>query len=534
MTLMEMMIGNFQADQGALITQMSSQSERKSNNADNSKSFSDILKTSISSSDNSIADKGITKKAGSNENASRQVHESSDIKTDSTPKYRSFREISSKQLNTSSAKRSSNGQRIDDGTLNEDKIASDKKSLVQNVPSDMMQLVAKLLGLDILELQKLLNEAGITPESLNSLQNISTLSAELAQVLGLNSDQQKTLEIMLQTAGEVLELPASQSGEENAFAGHIDKVDTQSNRVPGQSLDESIQAVTVHSDFVAEQLSEQIKMKLDEYGIRLEEGETSVEEDLKALMLPMLEKTAVKLQPEALQGTEQTVVEDLEPELSAAAAEDLQKESSSDSEEAYDGPGPNAKVQQFVSQQHSTAIGTQTQPMFSSIIQANQIINEIPAADLSPTPINANEILNQIIEKANINLTPEKSEVVMELKPESLGKISLKVVTENGIVMAKFVAENQQVREVLETNMQLLKDSLQKQGLNVQSFSVSVRQNSDQSAKNRQQYGKASSGDTKRVISGIAGPGTQLPLFPDTSGRNNPYMWETSTINLTA
>lgn len=530
MTLTEMMISNFQANQGAAITQMSSQSARRSNKTDDYTSFGDILNTSIS-----ITDKSITKNAGSNENGSRQVNESTDMKTDSTPKYRSFREVNEyarKQSNTSSTKQSGAGQRIDDRVLNEKKVASDKESLERNVPSDVMQLVAKLFGIDVSELQKLLEEVGFTQESFNSLEDINAISSELAQVLGLNSDQQQTLEIMLQTAGEVMALSESPYGEENTFSDHLKKVDTQSAQVSEQSLDESIQVVTVHSDLAIEQLREQIRMKLDEYGIRLEEGESSVEEDLKALILQMLEKTSVKVQPQALQGTEQTVVEDLEPEL-MAVAEDVQNESSSDSEEAYDGPGSNAKAQLSVSQQHSATIGTQTQPLFSSVIQANQVIDEIPVADILPTPINTKELLSQIIEKAYVNLTPEKSEMVMELKPESLGKISLKVVTENGIVMAKFVAENQQVREVLETNMQLLKDSLQKQGLDVQGFSVSVRQDSDRSAENKQQYDKASSFN-KKTISEITGHGTQLPLFPDTSGRNSPYIWETSTINLTA
>ena len=54
----------------------------------------------------------------------------------------------------------------------------------------------------------------------------------------------------------------------------------------------------------------------------------------------------------------------------------------------------------------------------------------------------AREIIRQITERAAVVLTREKAEMVMELKPESLGRLSLRVVTENGIVMAKFVAEN--------------------------------------------------------------------------------------------
>ena len=90
------------------------------------------------------------------------------------------------------------------------------------------------------------------------------------------------------------------------------------------------------------------------------------------------------------------------------------------------------------------------------------------------SPVSRNEIINQVIEKAKITLTGEKSEMVVDLKPDSLGKIAMKIVTEHGIVSAKFVTENQQVKQILESNMQFLKDTLEKQGLTVQGFTVSV------------------------------------------------------------
>lgn len=86
------------------------------------------------------------------------------------------------------------------------------------------------------------------------------------------------------------------------------------------------------------------------------------------------------------------------------------------------------------------------------------------------------EILGRIVENARIILDGSKSEMVMQLKPESLGKLSLKVVAEHGIVTARFMVENMQVKQIIETNMQVLKDALEKQGLSVEGFSVSVGQ----------------------------------------------------------
>ncbi len=98
------------------------------------------------------------------------------------------------------------------------------------------------------------------------------------------------------------------------------------------------------------------------------------------------------------------------------------------------------------------------------------------------------QVISPAIEKARVILTDEKSEIVIDLKPESLGRLSLKIVTENGAVAARFTADSYQVKEVLEANMQALRDSLERQGLNVQGFSVSVRQEQERVFKGRDTY----------------------------------------------
>ena len=56
--------------------------------------------------------------------------------------------------------------------------------------------------------------------------------------------------------------------------------------------------------------------------------------------------------------------------------------------------------------------------------------------------------MNQIIDKAKVVVSEDRSEMVIELKPEALGKLTLKIVTERGEVMAKFFADNYQVKVV--------------------------------------------------------------------------------------
>ena len=88
--------------------------------------------------------------------------------------------------------------------------------------------------------------------------------------------------------------------------------------------------------------------------------------------------------------------------------------------------------------------------------------------------INTTDIVNQIMEKIKVSIKPEISEVKMILKPEQLGEVSLKIATQNGIVTAQFIAENQKVKEIIESNFNQLKDMLNEQGIDVGALEVNV------------------------------------------------------------
>lgn len=92
--------------------------------------------------------------------------------------------------------------------------------------------------------------------------------------------------------------------------------------------------------------------------------------------------------------------------------------------------------------------------------------------------INNDEIIGQVVKKIASSNVSNKAEMVLELKPESLGKLTLKIVSENGLIAARFMAENNHVKQIIESNFQMLKDALEQKGYTVQGFSVSVGQDS--------------------------------------------------------
>ncbi|HBF36640.1 MAG TPA: hypothetical protein DDW50_04900 [Firmicutes bacterium] len=91
-------------------------------------------------------------------------------------------------------------------------------------------------------------------------------------------------------------------------------------------------------------------------------------------------------------------------------------------------------------------------------------------------PIKKDDLFAQIVEKAKVSLNHGNGEMEVNLKPDHLGKLHLKISVENQLVTAKFVAESQQVKEIIETNLNQLRRNLQDNGIQVDQLMVSVGQ----------------------------------------------------------
>ncbi len=96
-------------------------------------------------------------------------------------------------------------------------------------------------------------------------------------------------------------------------------------------------------------------------------------------------------------------------------------------------------------------------------------------ATVNQPEINTEYILKQIAEGAKLSLTDKsKGEMVIDLKPPNLGKISMQVLIDKNAVTAKITTQNTDIKDIIEANINQLKDSLSQQGIQVDSLMVSV------------------------------------------------------------
>ncbi len=140
-----------------------------------------------------------------------------------------------------------------------------------------------------------------------------------------------------------------------------------------------------------------------------------------------------------------------------------------------------------------------------------------------PNNIDSYNIINQIVKNSKIITDKNNSSIQMQLEPEHLGKLTLKIVLERGILSANFIAENDEVKTIIEGNMEELKNNLSEQGINIQSLSVSVDSQGDL---NKHKNILEAMAYNKKISKNI-----DIELEDQSDEIQNPYLFEDDNFN---
>ncbi len=90
-----------------------------------------------------------------------------------------------------------------------------------------------------------------------------------------------------------------------------------------------------------------------------------------------------------------------------------------------------------------------------------------------------NQISNFIEDNVNKNIFFYKNSATLQLHPPELGKIKIELKINNNIVNATFIADHPDIRQILEANLQLLKQQLAQGGLQLNNCFVNLNMNSN-------------------------------------------------------
>ncbi|MBN1309416.1 MAG: flagellar hook-length control protein FliK [Chitinispirillaceae bacterium] len=83
-------------------------------------------------------------------------------------------------------------------------------------------------------------------------------------------------------------------------------------------------------------------------------------------------------------------------------------------------------------------------------------------------------IMDQIAGRLQNVIRSGLSEVRLQLRPESLGEVTMRIRMEGDVVAAKIEVQNQQVKEIMERNLPMLREALAQQHLTAGSFDIQI------------------------------------------------------------
>ena len=117
---------------------------------------------------------------------------------------------------------------------------------------------------------------------------------------------------------------------------------------------------------------------------------------------------------------------------------------------------------------------TQISAEETSKITNNTIINPEQYMNIDKT-----DVLRQITNRVKTDYETEMNEIKIKLSPEHLGELTIKISLERGVLSARALVENTNVKQMLENNLDDLKKSLADQGMEFASIDVSVGKDSN-------------------------------------------------------
>ncbi|MTI57299.1 flagellar hook-length control protein FliK [Geosporobacter ferrireducens] len=394
----------------------------------------------------------------------------------------------SAMASTAKSKKNSFDQILKDSLNNNQR--TDKKEMTSNKYTAMLQNKKnQSLGGNSLKQQKSmstdLEEAVLAKNEPDQVDEKATallaILQSLSQLLQTNEEagpeqsmDSSAIEAMKKAVEEILPLALAMEGPVEKIVAEINQqLSALSDEMPADTIEGNVEFMQDQGpaiDMNTEKLLTQLQNIMDKFSNEQEEQPVSAD------MAPIVKKemdnqTVPKIDMETMEEVEESIFPTNEK-----AVKSLREAVETKKDEKVKGSHQNSVQLEELNATKPTSQQKDMSMFLGSQVEIAETNLADPAGDVQPTPVKPtfSNIMEQILPKSEIFIDEERSEMLIQLKPDNLGKLVMKLEVEKGIVVAKFVAESHMVKEILESNMNTLKDSLQQKGLNVQELSVFV------------------------------------------------------------
>ncbi len=112
---------------------------------------------------------------------------------------------------------------------------------------------------------------------------------------------------------------------------------------------------------------------------------------------------------------------------------------------------------------------------YGQLVQPQTIKNSqsITTSAVQQNDLTSN-IIEQIVSRIGLRVDEHQQEINIQLKPDFLGKVNIKIAIERGIVNAEFIADSQMVKEIIAASLPQLRLDMQELGMNMGQIYVNL------------------------------------------------------------
>lgn len=291
---------------------------------------------------------------------------------------------------------------------------------------ELVEEISKELGVSIEDVEKVLEELGISMAGLFDKEN-------LTQVVVVLSGAEDVTQIVM---------------DEELFA--------QVNNLLGK-MEEMLNEVANDTNVTAEELMEYVSKEEFKGEFKTENSDVKV------------------LEAEVVTEAEETDVADT-AKFDADTTEAIDKTETENTvkvTQTKTSKSTNGHTQSDLSHENAET----NQQFLTNVASDNNLQNVALNVDNGMSPyltFEAREIMQQILDYIKVSVKPDMTSLQMQLNPEELGTLQIEVTNKNGMLTAQFTTQDESVKAVIESQLVQLKENMNEQGLKVQAVEVTV------------------------------------------------------------
>lgn len=296
------------------------------------------------------------------------------------------------------------------------------KDEIDSFEKNVVFLVAQQLEIEPAEVNKVLEELGMSAFDLMNPQN-------LAQVVIQLTDVNDRMELLLDGDFQNLLVSVGEAGSELMNELHLQVGE----------MDELVSQMTIL-----------------EQPVEFEEALT--QENAIPAEKPVIEQEEALTNEKAEQTSDFGVVVEYSEEMKNQNGTMSENHSGKSKEDNLLEPSvmqPNMQEKSFTQQVETVGEAGTTQMRYSDTVDAMDLVR-------------------QVAEQAKVTISSEVTTMEMQLNPENLGRIYLQVSAKEGSVNAQIAAQNEAVKEALEMQLAALREQLNQAGIKVDEIEVTV------------------------------------------------------------